>query len=165
MRLDLKGKNNKSHSKFRYSICQDTNCRRGRMLFKLEHVEPILSGSVTQIRKNWGKPMAKVGSVHKAKTALFSKESFASIRITGLRKERLGEISLEDVYKEGYDDLESYKAAWKRSVGVWDPNIMVYIVNFELEEQYDSCMYVAPIGSSQPMQIDMGLQPATSGDG
>jgi hypothetical protein len=164
MRLDLKGKNNKSHSKFRYSICQDTNCRRGRMLFKLEHVEPILSGCVTQIRKNWSKPMAKVGSVHKAKTALFSKESFASIRITGLRKERLGDISLEDVYKEGYDDLESYKAAWKRSAGAWDPNIMVYIVNFELEEQYD-CMYVATIGSSRPMQIDMGLQPATSGDG
>jgi hypothetical protein len=134
------------------------------MLFKLEHVEPILSGSVTQIRKNWGKPMAKVGSVHKAKTALFSKESFASIRITGLRKERLGDISLEDVYKEGYDDLESYKAAWKRSAGVWDPNIMVYVVNFELEERNDPCTYPSTIRSYQPMQVDEALQPATSGD-
>jgi hypothetical protein len=135
-----------------------------RVLFKPEHVEPILSGRITQIRKNWGKPMAKVGSIHKAKTALFSKENFASIRITGLRKERLGDISHEDIYKEGYDDLESFKAAWKRSAGVWDPNIMVYVVNFELEKRDNTCTYPATIWSYQPVQIDEALQPATSGE-
>jgi hypothetical protein len=134
------------------------------MLFKPEHVDPILSGRITQIRKNWGKPMAKVGSIHKAKTTLFSKENFASIRITGLRKERLGDISHEDVYKEGYDDLDSYKAAWKRSAGVWDPNIMIYVVIFELEKRDDPCTYPTTIRSYQPMQVDETLQPATSGE-
>lgn len=135
------------------------------MFFKHEQVEPILNGRMTQIRKNWDRPIAKVGSIHKAKTALFSEESFADIRITGLKKERLGDISHEDLYKEGYDDIEGYKAAWRRSAGVWDPNIIVYVVNFELEHRDDLSIYSANIGSHQSMQISEALQPATSDDG
>jgi hypothetical protein len=118
------------------------------MLFKSEHVEPILSGRKTQTIRNWEKPWDKVGSIHKAKTALFSKDSFASIRITGLRKELLGNISCEDVDKEGYDDLESYKAAWIRNNGSWNPNSAVFVVSFELEEEPNYCANVADIDIS-----------------
>jgi hypothetical protein len=107
------------------------------MLFKPEHVEPILSGRMTQIRKLWDKPMAKVGSFHKAKTALFSKDYFASIIITGLRREKLGAVTIEDAMREGYDDLVSYKEGWKRINGYWDPNSVVYVVSFQLKERYD----------------------------
>ena len=107
------------------------------MLFKPEHVEPILSGRMTQIRKLWDKPMAKVGSIHKAKTALFSKDYFASIIITGLRTEKLGAITIEDAMREGYDDLASYKEGWKKINGYWEPKSVVYVVSFELKERYD----------------------------
>ena len=107
------------------------------MLFKPEHVEPILSGRMTQIRKLWDKPMAKVGSIHKAKTALFSRDYFASIIITGLRREKLGAITIEDAMREGFDDLVSYKEGWKKINGSWEPNSVVYVVSFELKERYD----------------------------
>jgi len=48
--------------------------------------------------------MVKVGSIHLAKTALFSRDYFASIKITGPRKERLGEILLDDIDREGYNE-------------------------------------------------------------
>lgn len=108
------------------------------MLFKPEHVERILSGKMTQIRKLWYKPLFKVGSVQKAKTVLFSNDYFAHVIITGLRKEKLGEITIKDAMKEGYDDLESFKEDWKRTNGLWEPNTIVYVVSFELKEQYDS---------------------------
>jgi len=46
--------------------------------------------------------MVKVGSLLLEKTALFSRDYFASIKITGLRKERLGEILLEPSKKPNY---------------------------------------------------------------
>jgi len=48
--------------------------------------------------------MVKVGSLRLAKTALFSRDYIASIKITGLRKERLGEILLDDIDREGYNE-------------------------------------------------------------
>lgn len=102
------------------------------MLFKPEHVGLILSGRKTQTRRVWKKSRARVGAVHKAKTALFSPDHFALIRITGLRRERLGDITLEDVRREGYDTLEEFKAVWVRINGSWDPELEVYVVSFEL---------------------------------
>jgi hypothetical protein len=122
------------------------------MLFKPEHVEPILSGRMTQIRKFWDKPMAKVGSIHKAKTALFSKNYFASIIITGLRKEKLGAIIIEDAMREGYDDLVSYKEAWKKINGHWEPNSVVSVVSFELKERYDLSTNTTAITGSHSLQ-------------
>lgn len=104
------------------------------MLFKPEHVDPILTGRKTQTRRTWKKPRAKAGSIHKAKTVLFSKEYFVLIRITDVRKERLGDISLEDVRREGYDTLEAFKEEWIRINGAWGPELEVYVVSFELAE-------------------------------
>lgn len=73
-----------------------------------------------------------MGAVHKAKTALFSRDNFALIRIIGLRRERLGDITLEDVRREGYDTLEEFKEVWIRINKSWDPELEVYVVSFEL---------------------------------
>lgn len=48
--------------------------------------------------------MVNVGPLHLAKTTLSSRDYFASIKITGLRKERLGEILLDDIDREGYNE-------------------------------------------------------------
>lgn len=108
------------------------------MLFKPEHVGLILSGRKTQTRRVWKKSRARVGAVHKAKTALFSPDHFALIRITGLRRERLGDITLEDVRREGYDTLEEFKEVWVRINKTWDPELEVYVVSFELVRKLSS---------------------------
>lgn len=38
------------------------------ILFREEHVAPILNGEKTQARRLWAKPRVRVGSVHKAYT-------------------------------------------------------------------------------------------------
>ena len=117
------------------------------MLFKPEHVGLILSGRMTQISKLWGKPMAKVGSIHKAKTVLFSNDYFASVIITDLRREKLGAMTDEDAMREGYDDLQSYRDAWKKLNGHWEPNRVVYVVRFELKEKYILSAEATAIGT------------------
>jgi hypothetical protein len=132
------------------------------MLFRPEHVEPIISGRMTQIRKLWDRPMAKIGSIHKAKTALFSKDYFASIIITGLRREKLGAINIEDALREGYDDLVSLKEEWRKTNGCWNPNSVVYVVSFELKERYDLSTNKAASTVSHSLQIweDEKVKPA-----
>ena len=70
-----------------YSFNRVTFGLRGerKLLFKPEHIGLIHSGRKTQTRRLWKKPRAKVGVVHKAKTALFSQDYFALIKITALR--------------------------------------------------------------------------------
>lgn len=42
----------------------------------------------------------------------------------------------EDAIREGYGDLQSYRDAWKKLNGNWEPNRVVYVVRFELKESY-----------------------------
>ena len=93
-----------------------------------------------------------MGSIHKAKTALFSKDYFASIIITDLRREKLGAITIEDAMREGYDDLVSYKEGWKKINGYWEPNSIVYVVSFELKERYDLSTDTTAITVSHSLQ-------------
>jgi hypothetical protein len=121
------------------------------MLFKPEHIDLILSGEMTQISKLWERPMAKVGSIHKAKTRLFSKDYFAFVIITDLRRERLGDITIEDAMKEGYDDLHCYIENWIKNIGYWEPNTTVYVVSFELKESLIPLTKTKAIACSNPV--------------
>lgn len=103
------------------------------ILFKPEHVPMILSGRKTQTRRRWKRPRVRVGSIHEAKTGFKKDDVFARIRITGLRQERLGDISDEDVYREGYDSREALADVWRRIHGLDpDPNEWVWVVDFEV---------------------------------
>ena len=102
------------------------------LLFKPEHVEPILEGAKTQTRRTWKKPRVKVGGTYKAKTKLFSKEYFALIRVTGLRKEKLGDITPEDARAEGGYTIEEFREVWRHINGEWDPEQEVWVVEFEV---------------------------------
>ncbi len=102
------------------------------MLFKPEHVEPIMCGRKTQTRRVWKRCRAKVGAVHKAKLEMLSRDYFALLRITGVRQERLGEISEADAKAEGGYTVESYRQEWIEinGAGAWDPDLVVYVVDF-----------------------------------
>ncbi|MGB9825086.1 MAG: ASCH domain-containing protein [Desulfofundulus sp.] len=103
------------------------------ILFKPEHVEPILSGRKTQTRRLGGKRW-KVGSVHQCRLN-YRTEPFTCVKVTAVRRERLGDITEEDAWKEGYSSVKAYREAFERIYGFWDPNVNVWVVGFELVRQ------------------------------
>jgi len=115
----------------RWSVFGPSKRRCTMILFRPENVPLVLSGRKTQTRRRWKRPRVKVGSVHQAKTGFKKDEVFARIRITGLRQERLGDISPEDVYREGYDTWDEFAAVWRRIHGsAPDPDEIVWVVDF-----------------------------------
>jgi hypothetical protein len=80
------------------------------LLFKPEHVAPILAGTKTQTRRIWVRWRANVLSTHFAKTKMLSREHFAKLYISDRWEERLGDISEEDAQAEGYHSREEYLA-------------------------------------------------------
>lgn len=108
------------------------------ILFKPEHVEPILAGEKTQTRR-LGKKRWNEGAVHQCKTNLFG-DLFARVTIIQVRQERLGDISLEDLVREGHATGEDYKAVWERIYKTpWDDELLVWVVDFEVTDICGDC--------------------------
>jgi hypothetical protein len=103
------------------------------ILFRPEHVEPILSVRKTQTRRA-GNKRWNVGSIHQCKTTLFSPDPpFARVRIFDVRRQKLGEMSREEVLAEGYRTWPEYMKALgrihEREFGTDDE---VWVVTFEV---------------------------------
>lgn len=103
------------------------------LLFKPEHVGPILRGEKTQTRRAWIKRShARIGGIHKAKTKMLSRGYFALIKILGVRQERLGDITEEDAKAEGGYTIETFRQKWVEINGSWDPDQLVFVVSFRV---------------------------------
>jgi hypothetical protein len=101
------------------------------ILFKPEHMQPIQKGIKTQTRRVWDSPRAKVGSIHKAKLQMLSKDYFAKLHILKIHQEKLGDITPEDAKKEGGYTVPQFKRKWEMINKSWDPELLVYVVEFE----------------------------------
>lgn len=101
------------------------------LLFKPQHQVPILMGLKTETRRIWKRQRAKVGSIHKAKLKMLSRDYFAKLKIMEVRYERLGEMTDTDAKAEGYESLRDFKLVWLTINGEWDVNQNVYVVKFE----------------------------------
>jgi len=73
----------------------------------------------------------QVGKVYPIRCRYFER---AKVKILIIRKFKqwLGDISLEDVRKEGFETLEEFQACWTRIHGMWDPNLIVIVYEFKL---------------------------------
>jgi hypothetical protein len=109
------------------------------ILFKPEHVKPIITGLKTQTRRTWGKPRVTRGSLQKAKTQMLSKNYFALLRITDLYQEKLRSISDVDAYAEGGYTYESYVDKFYEINPKLDREQMAFlwlwVVKFEVVEE------------------------------
>ncbi|MDP2661278.1 MAG: hypothetical protein Q8R28_11180 [Dehalococcoidia bacterium] len=91
------------------------------LLFKPEHVSPILSGRKTQTRRIWiHGPRCLVGSVHQARLRMLDKSStFALLRIKRVWRVRdLRETTQAEAWAEGYDSVAAYLDVF-RTINKW----------------------------------------------
>jgi hypothetical protein len=101
-------------------------------LFKRKHVELILQGRKTQTRRvhshEW-----KLGRVYGVRDRLFGKP-VAHILIIRKFRQRLGDISAEDVRKEGYGSMQEFQRVWEEvhGQGSWEPNLIVMVYEFKV---------------------------------
>jgi hypothetical protein len=107
------------------------------LLFKPYHVKLIQDGIKTQTRRIWKKPRCKVGSVHKAKTKMLSKEYFADLYIIDVHKEHLLDISEKDAWCEGGYTRDQFLNIWDE-INPLHPsrsNPEVYVITFNQTQE------------------------------
>jgi hypothetical protein len=103
------------------------------ILFKPEHVEPILSGRKTQTRR-LGKKRWNVGAIHQARTRMLDASScFASLKILAVEQEPLGWIDDYGAKLEGYESRGHYLQAWDRINGDTKLATPVWVIEFEVQ--------------------------------
>ena len=100
------------------------------VLFKRPLLFLILQGRKTQTRRVHRREW-KVGRTYALRTSWYGKPE-GYIIITRKFHQRLGDISLEDVKKEGFDSLEEFRKAWEKINGTWDPEQTVIVYEFQL---------------------------------
>lgn len=85
------------------------------LLFKPEHVQPIITGRKTQTRRDWKRRRAVPGAIHWAQTGYGKVDTrFARLEILRVWQEPLVEIGLHDALAEGYDSVAEYLNAFLR---------------------------------------------------
>ena len=105
------------------------------ILFRQEHVDPILRGEKVQTRR-LGKKRWNVGAVHQCQTRLFDNASvFAMVEIVDVHQEPLRDISHDDAVAEGYTGIGTYLTAFYAiNKMATDANPLVWVVTFALVE-------------------------------
>ena len=105
------------------------------LLFKSEHIHPILSGEKTQTRRLWPNGRRAVpGAIHQCRTRMLDAGStFATVKILRVWQERLREIDWRGALAEGYPTRLAYLAAFYRINRRSDRNPTVWVVEFERE--------------------------------
>lgn len=111
------------------------------LLFKPYHIPMILEETKTETRRQWKSARVKVGNLYQCKTTLFGKP-FAIVRITGVWKEKLSDISNKSIKAEGYKTLRDFMDVWMKINGSWNPNKIVWVVRFKLEKNLTKNMEV-----------------------
>ena len=106
------------------------------MLFKRHHIKKILQGRKTQTRRT-SQRKYKVGRYYAIRDRLFGKPQ-GHIIITRRFQQKLGEISPEDLKKEGFNSLEDFRKAWIEINASWDPEQIVTVYEFAYVEKPNS---------------------------
>ncbi len=101
------------------------------LLFKPEHIQPILNGRKTETRRLWKRRRARPLALHWCTTKLYDKDArFCRVRIVSCRREALGCITEEGAMREGYGCRAVFLDAFERINGTTPLDTIVYVVRF-----------------------------------
>lgn len=98
--------------------------------FSAKWVKPILERKKTVTFRKWPTPRVKAGQVYDAATIGFPMKKFARLRVTGLRKVRLGEINSSLAKRDGATSVVEVRAYWTKQG--FDLKKELWLVEFEL---------------------------------
>ena len=101
-------------------------------IFKRRHIRKVLAGEKTQTRRTHNYTWT-IGKTYCIRDRWFSKPQ-GHIIITRKFRQRLGDISPEDVQKEGFSTLEEFQKAWTEIHGQIDENEVVTVYEFKLAD-------------------------------
>lgn len=99
------------------------------MLFKKDLIDLILAGKKTITSRQ--KKLCKVDDVtNMMANRDYSKITGKYLQITKVYRKFLGEFSVEDAYKEGFEGLGEFRSYWEKNIGVWDPTQLLWVHEF-----------------------------------
>ena len=101
-------------------------------LFKRRHLRKVLAQEKTQTRRTHRYTLT-IGKTYAIRDRWFSKPQ-GHILITRKFRQQLGNISPEDVHKEGFSSLEEFKQEWIKLHGSWNPDKIVICYEFKLTD-------------------------------
>ncbi len=102
-------------------------------LFKRRLIHLILSGAKTQTRRIHQRQW-KVGNTYKIKDTYYCK-GLGTIKVTRAFKQRIGDISEQDIQKEGFKTRDEFIETWRLINGSWNPDTIVTVYEFILVEK------------------------------
>ena len=101
-------------------------------IFKRRHLRKVLTGEKTQTHRTH-KYTWTIGKTYYIRDRWFSKPQ-GHIIVTRKFRQRLGDVSPEDVKKEGLSSLEEFKQEWTELHGSWNPEQIVFCYEFKLTD-------------------------------
>jgi hypothetical protein len=106
------------------------------VMFKRCFLDKIVKGEKTQTRRMHRKTW-QVGKAYPVQTRWYDKSALR-ILVTRKFQQRLGDISLDEVYKEGFGSVEEFKRAWIEINGGWDADCVVWAYEFSVAEHTEA---------------------------
>jgi hypothetical protein len=104
----------------------------GVIIFKENEKNLINHGLKKQLIQPLRKSRMKVGDIYNAKINIMSKNYFANLRITNIFEKKLEKLSLEDIYREGFQSKITFKNQWVQKYGGWDPKQRIRLIRFNI---------------------------------
>ena len=100
--------------------------------FADRQVSKILSGEKTFTRINVECPWMPDQEIIAVHTSGEEDKPFACLKVISINKHKLGDITDDDVLKEGYSSREEFFEAWRNLHGSADPREVVCAIEFDL---------------------------------
>jgi hypothetical protein len=104
--------------------------KRRRLFFKPEMAEKILAGIKTETRRRIRRPYTWF---RPGDTFAVGSESF---RITAIDRQRLGDMTEEDIRREGLNGRSEFVDLWARFYGNHDSEEEVLVLRFEPAREF-----------------------------
>jgi len=99
------------------------------LFFKKQFITKIREGKKTQTRR-LKQPRIKIGKTYNLRSS-YTRVLTEKILITDIFQQYLGEISVEDIRKEGFDSLTEFINIWCEIYGNYDPEEIIWVVEFQ----------------------------------
>ena len=102
------------------------------LAFSAKWIRPILESKKTVTFRKWPAPRVKEGGTYDAVTIGFPRKTFAKLRVTRLRKIRLGDIDDALAKRDGAESAKVAQAYWMKQGFGLDKEL--WLVEFKVEK-------------------------------